>query len=123
MSTPNETPWASPLAKLCVVCTLALILLGAIVTTSGVGMAAPNAPHVGGELLNPISPVTGTAWYQDPALLLEHGHRLAAMTAGLAIGILCALLWRNWPAFFIAIAFMGAAEAGRTLGLSKIAIA
>ena len=100
----NELPpatniWASRLAKLCVVFTLALILLGAIVTTSGAGMAAPTAPHVDGTLLHPTSPVTNTVWWKDPALLKEHTHRLFAMGVGLGVGALAAFLWRNWTAF------------------------
>ena len=103
-------PWVSRLAKLCVALTFFLILIGAIVTTAGAGMAAPNAPHVDGTLLNPTSPVTNTAWYKDPMLFKEHTHRLVAISLGLAVGALAAFLWRNWPAFFISVALMGAAE-------------
>lgn len=119
----QQNPWASRLAKLCIVATLFLILIGAIVTTAGAGMAAPNAPHVDGALLNPTSPVTGGAWYKDPALFKEHTHRLAAMTVGISIGFLTAMLWRNFLAFGIAVAFMGLAEAGRGLGLENSTIA
>ena len=110
---PVTNPWASRVAKLCVVLTLFLILIGAIVTTSGAGMAAPTAPHVDGTLLNPTSPVTNTAWYKDPMLFKEHTHRLVAMSLGLAVGALAAMLWRNWLAFFIAVALMAAAEGAR----------
>ncbi len=111
------SPWASGLAKLCVILTFALIFLGAIVTTSGTGMAAPTAPHVDGTYLNPTSPVTNTVWWQDPALLKEHSHRLIAILLGASVGALAALLWRNWTAFFIAFAFMGlAGYLGRTFG-------
>ena len=102
--------WISGVAKLCVVLTLFLILIGAIVTTSGAGMAAPTAPHVDGTLINPISPVTKTEWWKDPALFKEHTHRLVAITVGLSVGILTAFLWGNWPAFFLAVGLMGAAE-------------
>jgi heme A synthase len=117
------SPWISRLAKLCVLLTFCLILLGAIVTTSGAGMAAPAAPHVDGTLLNPTSPVTQTVWWKDPALLKEHTHRLVAMSLGLAVGALAAALWRNWPAFFVSIAFMGAAEGLRSLKLDPALIA
>src|SRR6188768_4338530 len=104
MTDPLQTnPWVSRLAKLCVICTFALILIGAIVTTAGAGMAAPTAPHVDGTLLNPTSPVTNTAWYKDPMLFKEHTHRLVAITLGLAVGALATLLWKNWPAFFISV--------------------
>lgn len=107
---PESNRWASVVAKICVICALALILVGAIVTTSGAGMAAPSAPYVDGTLINPDSPVTHTVWYQDPALLKEHGHRLIAMLLGLSVGVLAAMVWRNWPAFFIAVGLMFAAE-------------
>jgi len=119
---PNS-PWISRLAKLCVLLTFCLILLGAIVTTSGAGMAAPAAPHVDGTLLNPTSPVTQTAWWKDPALLREHAHRLVAMSLGLGVGALAAALWRNWLAFAVSIAFMGAAEGLRSLKLDPALIA
>jgi heme A synthase len=119
----TNSPWISRLAKLCVVLTFCLILLGAIVTTSGAGMAAPAAPHVDGTLLNPNSPVTQTVWWKDPALLREHGHRLVAMSLGLAVGMLAAALWRNWFAFAVSIAFMGAAEGLRPLKLDPSLIA
>jgi len=121
-SSPNN-PWAAPLAKVCVIATLFLIFIGAIVTTAGAGMAAPNAPHVGGSLINPVSPLTGGAWYNDPALFKEHSHRLAAMTVGLGIGALCAMLWRNWLAFAVAVAFMGVGQIGRKFGLSDVLVA
>src|SRR5690349_6328471 len=111
----NELPpatniWASRLAKVCVALTFFLIFLGAIVTTSGAGMAAPTAPHVDGTLLHPTSPVTGTVWWKDPALFKEHTHRLVAISVGLAVGALAAFLWRNWTAYFLALLLMGAAE-------------
>ena len=116
-SSPNN-PWLSLLAKLCVLATLALILIGGMVTTSGAGMAASTAPHVNGTLINP------SGWFSDPALRLEHGHRLAAMTVALLTGILCAGLWRNWLAFAVAIILMGLADAiGHPLHLSPALIA
>jgi heme A synthase len=123
METLPVYPWSSRLAKVCVVLAFGLILLGAIVTTSGAGMAAATAPHVDGTLLNPDSPVTRTAWWQDPALLKEHAHRLLAMSVGLAVGALAAMVWRNWLAFFVAIAFMGAAEGLRVFKLDPALIA
>lgn len=107
---PETNVWASRVAKICIVCTLALILIGAMVTTSGAGMAAPTAPHVDGTLLHPQSPVTNTVWYQDPMLFKEHTHRLFAMGVGLGVGVLTAMLWRNWLAFFLSVGLMGAAE-------------
>ena len=118
MDSPTNHPWLSHLAKLCVLATFALILIGGMVTTSGAGMAASTAPHVNGTLVNP------SGWFQDPALRLEHGHRLAAMTVALLTGILCAGLWRNWLAFVVAIFLMGLADAiGHPLHLSSALIA
>ena len=123
MDTSPNNRWHGRLAKVCVLLTFGLILVGAIVTTSGAGMAAPTAPHVDGTLLNPASPVTQTVWWKDPALLREHGHRLIAMSVGLGVGALAAALWRNWLAFAISIAFMGAAEGLRSFKLDPALIA
>jgi cytochrome c oxidase assembly protein subunit 15 len=68
---------------------------------------------VDGTLLHPDSPVTNTVWHKDPQLLKEHGHRLVAMIVGVAVGVLAALLWENWLAFFISIGLMGLAELAR----------
>jgi len=116
-------PWVSLLAKVCVLLTFGLILLGAIVTTSGAGMAAATAPHVDGTLLNPASPVTQGEWWKDPALLKEHTHRLLAMSLGVAVGALAAALWRNWAAFLLSVAFMGGAEGLRSFKLEPALIA
>ena len=113
---PNVNLWLSRLSKLCVCATLFLIFLGAIVTTYDAGMAAPNAPHVEGTLLNPMTPGTDVPWYKNPPLFKEHSHRLVAMTVGLSLGVLTAMLWRNWTAFFVALGFMFAAEGCRAFG-------
>lgn len=123
MSTTIDNPWLSRLSKLCVFATLFLIFLGAIVTTYDAGMAAPNAPHVDGAFLNPKTPGTDLPWYKNPPLFKEHSHRLVAMTVGLSMGALTAMLWRNWTAFFVAVAFMGAASLGKKAGLSPEVVA
>ncbi len=120
---PIEPKAASLLAKVCVVLTLLLILVGAIVTTSGTGMATPHAPHVEGTLLNPNVPGTQTPFYLDPGYLREHGHRLVAMAVAVAVGALAALLWRNWIAFAVCIILMGAAAGLEHLGMSKFLVA
>jgi heme A synthase len=113
----------SILSKLCVVSTLFLIFLGAIVTTYDAGMAAPNAPHVDGSYLNPLTPGTDLPWYKNPPLFKEHSHRLAAICVGISMGMLAAILWNNWTAFFVAVAFMGVASVGKKFGLSPEAVA
>lgn len=121
-SSPNNL-WHARLAQLCVLLTFCLILIGAIVTTSGAGMAAPTAPHVDGTFLNPSSPVTQTVWWKDPALLREHGHRLVAMSVALSVAALAAALWRNWMAFAVSLVFMGAADGLRAFKLDPWLIA
>jgi len=123
MDESTDNPWLSPLAKLCVLLTFCLILLGAIVTTSGAGMAAATAPHVDGTLLNPAHPVTQGEWWKDPALFKEHTHRLLAMSMGFAVGALAAGLWRNWVAFILSVGFMGAAEGLRAFKLDPALVA
>jgi heme A synthase len=123
MSTLPNNPWPSRLSKICVVATLFLIFLGAIVTTYDAGMAAPNAPHVDGSYLNPKTPGTDLPWYKNPPLFKEHSHRLVAITVGLSMGMLAAMLWKNWTAFFIAVAFMGAASLGKKFGWSPELVA
>ncbi len=116
MDTP-QNPWIPPLSKLCVALTLLLILMGAVVTTAGAGMISPNAPHVDGAL------IPWAEMFKSFAHFAEHGHRLVAMSVGFCIGLLCACLWRNWPAFIVAIAFMGAGAIGTTLGWDKATVA
>jgi heme A synthase len=108
METPPINPWASTLAKVCVILTFVLLLAGAIVTTSGAGMSASQAPYI-----RPISEVTNTPWQQDPAQVLEHSHRYIAMLVGLLVGLLATIVWRNWLAFIVSIACMGLVEFAR----------
>lgn len=118
MDTPQHNPWLPRLAKLLVFATIALILIGGIVTTAGAGMAAPTAPAVNGVQINP------PGWWQDPALRLEHGHRLAAMTVATITAILCAWMWWEWLGFALAILLMGVADPlGKAIGLDGNALA
>jgi heme A synthase len=116
MDTPHH-PAASPLAKLCVALTLLLILMGAVVTTGGHGMVSPNAPHVDGAL------VPWSEMFKSFGHFAEHGHRLVAMSVGFCIGLLCAMLWRNWAAFIVAVAFMGLGALGTKMGWDKAMVA
>ncbi len=105
------------LSKACVALTFLLILMGAVTTTGGHGMVSPNAPHVNGQLFFPPD------MFKSFGLFCEHAHRHIAMTVGCCVGVLCALLWRNLTAFFVAIAFMGIGSIGTKLGLDKVAVA
>ncbi len=117
MSTSLVNPWLSRLSKICVFLTFLLILMGAVTTTGGYGMVSPNAPHVDGQLFFPAD------MFRSFGLFCEHAHRHIAMTVGVCVGILTAMLWRNWPAFFVSIAFMGLASIGTKMGLDKVTVA
>ncbi len=85
----------------------ALIMIGGHTTTSGAGMAFPDWPLSHGSV-NP------DGWWENIMQRLEHGHRLAAETVGLLIGVLCAWVWRSkWSvpiAFGVSIALALAAK-------------
>ena len=118
METPINNPWLPRLAKFCVFATLALILVGAIVTTSGSGMAIATAPHAPDGALNPAG------WTSEFAKTVEHGHRLIAITLATLTAILCAWLWREWIGLVIAFAVIGlTAPLGHAIGLSGNALA
>lgn len=111
-------PWISRLAKICVVATLGLILIGAIVTTSGSGMAIPTAPHAPDGALNPAG------WTTEFETRVEHGHRLFAITVATLVAFLFAWLWWEWLGFAIAIALIGiAGPLGKMIGLDGNALA
>jgi cytochrome c oxidase assembly protein subunit 15 len=96
--------WLSRFAKLVVLMTFALILLGGMVTTFGAGMAVPTWPTINGQM-NP------TGWWQDNHVLLEHSHRLTAISVGVLTAILCAWIWRNGWALLAAFVVSGLADA------------
>jgi len=116
-SNPPVNPWLSRFAKLTVILTLALILLGGLVTTFGAGMAVATWPTIHGEM-NPAG------WWQNHHVLLEHSHRLTAILVGILTGILCAWIWRNGWALVVALVISGLADAvGRPLHLDGNVIA
>ena len=111
-------PWLPRLARVCVLATLALILLGAIVTTSDSGMAIPTAPDVNGIAINP------PGWTDSFPTFIEHSHRLFAITVATLTAILCAWLWWEWLGFAIAIAVIGiAGPLGNARGMGGNALA
>ncbi|HEX5176170.1 MAG TPA: COX15/CtaA family protein [Chthoniobacteraceae bacterium] len=92
--------WLSRYAKLVVVATFIVIMIGGHTTTSGAGMAFPDWPLSHGSL-NPDQ------WWTDFMQRLEHGHRMAAESVALLIGILCAWVWQSkWS---LLMAFAGSA--------------
>lgn len=67
--------------------TFILILAGALVTSNGAGLAAPDWPLSYGQF---FPPMVGNLFY-------EHGHRLIASTVGLLVIALNIYLWRSEP--------------------------
>jgi cytochrome c oxidase assembly protein subunit 15 len=84
---PPPNPALAWFAKLVVVLTFALILVGGHTTTSGAGMAFPDWPLSHGSV-NP------DGWWENLMQRLEHGHRLMAESVALLVGVLCAWVWR-----------------------------
>jgi cytochrome c oxidase assembly protein subunit 15 len=75
---PNPTPvWLRRFTKLVATSTLFLIFAGAMVTSTGSGLAVPDWPTTYGENMFtfPLSKWVGGIFY-------EHGHRLLASTVG-----------------------------------------
>jgi len=83
--TPNH-PWQHRFALLTALATLALLGLGGLVTSHGVGLAVPDWPNTYGYNLFffPVSQWVGGVFY-------EHTHRLAASLVGLLTTVLA--LW------------------------------
>ena len=86
----NEIPaaydaWRHRFAVLLAACTLALIFIGGLVTSTGSGLAVPDWPLSYGMLMPPM--VGG--------VFFEHGHRMAATFVGLLTTILAVWTWRR----------------------------
>ncbi len=82
----GETAFPSPFAlfvRVLVVCTAALVFIGATVTTTGSGLSVPDWPLSFGEI-NP-SMIGGVAF--------EHGHRVVAAAVGFLV--LVAAIWAS----------------------------
>src|ERR1041384_3868077 len=80
MSPSVNSPWLHRFAWLLATATLALLGLGGLVTSHGVGMAVPDWPNSYGYnmFLFPPSEWVGGIFY-------EHTHRLVASTVGLLV--------------------------------------
>jgi len=104
MPTDHHHPWLHRFAVLTALATLALLGVGGLVTSHGVGMAVPDWPTTYGYnmFFFPISKWTGGIFY-------EHSHRLAASGVGLLTTILAVWLWfaesRRWLRWLGVIAF------------------
>jgi cytochrome c oxidase assembly protein subunit 15 len=93
----SDWTWRRRFSALTVAATVILLSWGAVVTSVGAGMAFPDWPTSLGSY-NLISPVED--WWQVPAYLAEHGHRLAASLVGMLTVVLAAWTWwadpRGW---------------------------
>ena len=93
----DETPrWLRRFTKLVAASTLFLIFAGAMVTSTGSGLAVPDWPTTYGENMFtfPLSKWVGGIFY-------EHGHRLIASTVGFLTIIQAVWLQRREPKRFV----------------------
>jgi cytochrome c oxidase assembly protein subunit 15 len=88
MSEGTQNRWLNWFAVFTAITTLALIGLGGLVTSHGVGMAVPDWPNTYGYnlFMFPISQWIGGVFY-------EHTHRLLASFVGLLTTVLAMWLW------------------------------
>ena len=76
--------WRHRFSVLTAVCTLGLIFVGGLVTSTGSGLAVPDWPLSYGMLMPPM---VGGVFY-------EHGHRMAASLVGFLTLVLAVWTWR-----------------------------
>lgn len=110
---PSRSPhsdwtWRRRFSVATVITTVLLLSWGGVVTSIGAGMAFPDWPTSLGSY-NLLNPVEG--WWQVPAYLAEHGHRLIASLVGLLTVILAAWTWWEDPRAWM-----------RKLGLGAVAL-
>ena len=119
MAEPRYNPWLHRFASLTALATLALLGVGGLVTSHGVGMAVPDWPNTYGYnlFLFPPSKWVGGIFY-------EHTHRLVASGVGLLTTILAGWLWftesRRWLRWLGVIAFFGVVLQGVLGGLRVV---
>ncbi|HEY4415296.1 MAG TPA: COX15/CtaA family protein, partial [Verrucomicrobiae bacterium] len=116
MNRSSYNPWLHRFAVLTAVTTLALIAVGGLVTSKGVGMAVPDWPTTYGYnmFLFPIHDWVG-------GIFFEHSHRLLASGVGFLTIILMVWLWvkepRAWLRWLGVAAFFGVVLQGVLGGL------
>lgn len=92
LPTPSSTPvWLRRFTKFVALSTLFLIFAGAMVTSTGSGLAVPDWPLSYGMLMPPM--VAG--------IFYEHGHRMIATTVGFLTIIQAIWLQRREPKRFV----------------------
>jgi len=104
----SDWAWRRRFSAFTVAVTVVLLSWGAVVTSIGAGMAFPDWPTSLGSY-NLISPIEG--WWQVPAYLAEHGHRLIAGLVGMLTVVLAAWTWWADPRAWM-----------RKLGLGAVAL-
>ncbi len=91
------------------VCTFFLIIAGALVTSTGSGLAVPDWPLSFGQFFPPM----------EGGVFFEHGHRMIAGTVGILTLVLCVWTWkseqRRWLCWLTTIA-LGAVAIQAVLG-------
>src|SRR5687768_6211180 len=94
--TAQTPPWLRRFTKVVAASTLLLIFAGAMVTSTGSGLAVPDWPTTYGENMFtfPLSKWVGGIFY-------EHGHRLIASTVGFLCIIQAIWLQRREPKKFV----------------------
>ena len=90
----NQLNWTARSAVALVFC---LIFVGGLVTSWQAGMAVPDWPLSFGSM-NP------EGWWGNFPVRLEHGHRLLAACVGVVVGVLCAAVWGQVRALWVAVA-------------------
>jgi cytochrome c oxidase assembly protein subunit 15 len=95
-STEQTPAWLRRFTKLVAASTLFLIFAGAMVTSTGSGLAVPDWPNTYGEFMFsfPMSKWVGGIFY-------EHGHRLVASTVGFLVIIQAIWLQMREPKKFV----------------------
>jgi cytochrome c oxidase assembly protein subunit 15 len=128
MSPSVNSPWLHRFAWLLATATLALLALGGLVTSHGVGLAVPDWPNTYGYnlFLFPVSQWLG-------GILYEHTHRLMAVFVGLLTTILAAWMWlretrgrERWfavGAIFLVLLLMGVRSLPVYIALAGLALA
>ncbi|WP_103020649.1 COX15/CtaA family protein [Salinibacter altiplanensis] len=107
-SRASDWTWRRRLSACTVFLTILLLSWGGAVTSIGAGMAFPDWPTSLGSynLINPVD-----EWWQVPAYLAEHGHRLLASLVGGFTVALAAWTWWEDPRAWM-----------RRLGLGAVAL-
>ncbi len=87
-----ETPWPHRLAVVLVCATFALLVVGALVTTTDAGMAFRDWPTSDGYFMF-LLPLK--RWFGSWNAFIEHTHRVLASGVGLLTIALAIVLWKR----------------------------